>query len=86
MQIRPLTPRSVSRLARQVETGLAAHRAVPVDEFTAVLDGPAQNQEPKVLSASVPRPVWDWAAANEKKNAAIAALTPLSDMLDDIDA
>ena len=86
VQIRPLTPRSVSRLARQAETGLAAHRTVPVDEFTAVLDGAAQTPETPVQSAPVPRPVWDWAAANEKKNAAIAALAPLTDMLDDIDA
>ena len=86
VQIRPLTPRSVSRLARQAETGLPAHRAVAVDEFTAVLDGPAQTPEITVPSVPAPRPVWDWAAANDKKRAAIAALAPLTDMLDDIDA
>jgi len=86
VQIRPLTPRSVSRLARQAHTGLAAHRAVPVDEFTASLGGPAQTPDTPPMSAPVPHPVWDWAAANEKKKAAIAALAPLTDMLDDIDA
>jgi len=86
VQIRPLSPRSVSRLARQAETGLAAHRAVPVDELTAALDGPAQTPGTAVSSAPVPRPVWDWAAANEKKKSAIATLAPLTDILDDIDA
>ncbi len=41
VQIRPLSPRSVSRLARQAETGLAAHRAIPVDRFRAVCAGAA---------------------------------------------
>ena len=82
VQIRPLTPRSVSRLARQAETGLAAHRAIPVDEFTAVLNSPTQTPETPAPSAPAPRPVWDWAAANQKKSAAIAALA----LLNDIDA
>ena len=87
VQIRPLSPRSVSRLARQAETGLAAHRAVPVDELTALFgDSSAQTPETSVPPVPVPRPVWDWAAANEKKKAAIAALAPLTDVLDDIDA
>jgi hypothetical protein len=30
--------------------------------------------------------VWDWAAANERKKAAITGLAPLTELLDDIDA
>ena len=85
VQIRPLTPRSVSRLARQAETGLAAHRMLPVEAFTAVLDSPGQTPKATVPPAAAPRPGWDWAAANQKKKAAITALAPLTDMLDDID-
>lgn len=84
VQIQPLTPRSVSRLARQAETGMTVHRSIPVDEITAILDSPAETPETPVPSP--PRPVWDWPAANAKKNAAITALAPLTDMLDDIDA
>jgi hypothetical protein len=38
------------------------------------------------MSAPVPRPVWDWAAANDKKNAAIAGLWPLMMPWMDIEA
>lgn len=34
--IRPLSPHSTSRLARQADTGLALHEALPVDEYVAV--------------------------------------------------
>ncbi len=85
VQIRPLTPRSVSRLARQAETGLPAHRAVAVDKFTAVLASADQTPDAPAPAVPGPPPMWDWAAANQKKNAAIAALAPLTDMLDDID-
>lgn len=30
--------------------------------------------------------MWDWAAATERERAAITALAPLTDVLDDIDA
>ena len=56
----------MSRVARQAETGLAAHLAVPVEQL-------------------VTRPVWDWAAANERKKDAVAALAPRTVILDDID-
>ncbi len=56
VQIRPLTPRSVSRLARQAETGLAAHQILHIQEFAAVLDSPAQTQETTVPPVPVPRP------------------------------
>ena len=37
VQIRPLTPHAISWLARQAETGLAAHKMLRVDELTTVL-------------------------------------------------
>ena len=86
VQIRPLTARSVSRLARQAETGLAAHKVLHVDEFNAVLDSPCQTPDTTSPPVLAPRPVWDWAAANDKKKAAITTLAPLTDMLDEVDA
>jgi hypothetical protein len=86
VQIRPLSPRSVSRLALQAQTGLTPHRAVPVDEFTAALAGPALNPETPEPSAPVMRPVWDWAAANQKKKEAIVAMAALTRTMDDIDS
>lgn len=71
---------------REAETGLAVHRAVPIDEFPATLDSPAQGSESTMPGVPLQRLVWDWAAANDKKNAAITALAPLADLLDDIDA
>lgn len=65
---------------------LAAHKMLQVQEFTAVLHSPGQVPATTVSSAPVPRPVWDWVAANEKKKAATAALSPLTDVLDDIHA
>jgi len=86
VQIRPLTPRSVSQLARRAETGVAAHKILAVDDFTAVLHSQDQTPNTPPASPTLPRPGWDWAAANQKKKAAITALAPLTDMLDDIDA
>jgi len=67
------------------------HRAqdAPVEEFTAAINGEDLTTigtafEPAAHPA--PRPVWDWAAANERKKAAITGLAPLTELLDDIDA
>lgn len=90
VQIRPLTPHVISRLARQAETGLAAHRMLRIDELTTVLHEQheaAAAVEPATRPAA--RPAWvgvDWAAANERKQAAITALTPLTEVFDDVDA
>ena len=88
VQRRPLTAHSVSRLVRQAETGLTAHRMLPVDEFTAALTEGHQETSETTASPAAPavRPVWNWATANNRKKAAIIALAPLTDMLDDIDA
>jgi len=81
LPIRPLSPHSTSRLARQADTGLAHHKALHVDQFVAVLDADQATVEP----APVP-PVWDWAAANQRKIDAVRQLAPLADALDDIEA
>jgi len=91
VQIRPLTPHAISRLARQAETGLTAHKMLRVEEFTAAINSEdlttiVAASEPPAEPAPLLRPVWDWAAANERKKAAITALAPLTDVLDDIDA
>ncbi len=83
LPIRPLSPHSASRLARQADTGLAHHRALPVDEFVAVLGA---DQAVPVPPAAQVRPVWDWAAANQRKKDAVHQLAPLADALDDIEA
>jgi hypothetical protein len=79
--IRPLSPHSTSRLARRADTGLAHHEALRVDRFVAVL---AANQTPPE-PVPVTRSVWDWAAANDRKKAAIADLASLAATLDDIE-
>lgn len=56
LPIRPLSPHSTSRLARQADTGLAHHKALRVDEFVTVLTVDQPSPEP--ASAAVP-PVWD---------------------------
>jgi len=82
LPIRPLSPHSTSRLARQADTGLAHHKALRVDEFVDVL---TDNQTaPEPAPAPVP-PVWDWATANQRKKDAIQQLAPLADALDDIE-
>ncbi len=82
LPIRPLSPHSTSRLARQADTGLAHHKALHVDEFGAVLTPDQPTPEPAPAPV---RPVWDWAAANQRKKDAVRQLAPLADALDDIE-
>ena len=77
--IEPMSPHSTSRLARQADTGLAHHRAIPLDDFVAVLHTDQAAPEP------APAPVWDWAAANEKKKDAVRQAAPLTDILDELE-
>jgi len=81
--IRALSPHSTSHLARQANTGLAHHKALEVGHFVAVLG--AGQTAPEPAPAPV-QPAWDWAAANQKKKEAIAAMTTLTQTMDDIDA
>jgi len=83
LPIRPLSPHSTSRLARQADTGLAHHKALHVDEFTAVLTADQTAIAPAPVA--VP-PVWDWAAANQRKKDAVRQLAPLAAALDDIES
>jgi len=83
LPIRPLSPHSTSRLARQADTGLAHHRALDVDELVAVVAADQVATEP---ATAVVRPVWDWEAANQRKKDAVQQLAPLADALDDIEA
>ena len=77
--LRPMSRHAAATLTRQTETGLAAHRRVDVGDFVEVLQGkPAAPVAP-------PTPVWDWAAANQRKKEAVEQLAPLSDTLDDIE-
>ena len=78
----PLSRHAVSILARQVQTGLPAHRDLHVDDVADVLN----LAEPVAAEPTVPRPAWDWAAANQKKKEAIVQLASLSAAMDDIDA
>ena len=82
LPIHPLSRHAISILARQVQTGLPAHRDLDVDEVVDILS-PAETEagEP-----APPRPTYDWAAANQKKKDAIAQLASLSTTMDDIDA
>jgi len=81
--IRALSPHSTSHLARQADTGLAHHKALDVDQFVAVM---AVDLSAPELAPAAERPVWDWTAANQKKKEAIAAMTALTQTMDDIDA
>ncbi len=82
MPIQPLSRHAISILARQIQTGFPAHRDLDVDEVVDILS-PAETEagEP-----ATPRPVYDWAAANQTKKDAIAQLASLSSTMDDIDA
>jgi hypothetical protein len=82
LPIRPLSPHSTPLLARQADTGLAHHKALQVEEFMAALDSAQPTIEP--APAVVP-PVWDWAAANQRKKDAVRQLAPLADALGDIE-
>ena len=83
LPIRPLSPHSASRLARQADTGLAHHRVLDVDELVAVVDA---NQVAVDPAPAVARPAWAGAAANQRKKDAVQQLAPLADALDDIEA
>ena len=80
--LEPLSPHSTSRLARQADTGVAQHRAVPLDDFVAVLHTDQAAPDP----APAPAPVWDWATANQRKIDAVRQAAPLAVILDDLDA
>ncbi len=82
LPIRPLSPHSTSRLARQADTGLAHHRVLDVDELVAVADA---NQVAEDPVPAVARTVYDWEAANQRKKDAVQQLAPLADALDDIE-
>lgn len=82
MPIHPLSRHGISILARQIQTGLPAHRDLDVDDVVDVL-------RPADLDAgepAAPGPAYDWAAANQKKKEAIAQLASLSTAMDDIEA
>ena len=79
--LEPMTPHSTSRLARQANTGLAHHRAVPLDDLVAALNNAPEVAEPAPAAA----PVWDRATANQRKIDAVAQLAPLADALDDLE-
>ncbi len=81
--IEPLSPHSTSRLARQADTGLAHHKVLDADELVATV---AVGQAAVAPEPAVPRPVWDWAAGNQRKKDAVQQLAPLADALDDIEA
>ncbi len=81
-QFTALSPHSTSHLARQADNGLAHHKALDVEQFVAAMT--VDHRAPE--SAPVERSVWDWAAANQKKKDAIAAMTTLTQTMDDIDA
>ncbi len=84
LTIRPMSPHSTSRLARQADTGLAHHKALQVDDFVAARDTPDQiATEPAPAAAP---PAWDWDAANQKKKQAIAEMATLTQTMGDIDA
>ncbi len=68
--IYPLSRHAVSVLARQIQTGLPAHRDLDIDDVVEILN-PAET---KPREPAAPLPAWDWAAANQKKKDAIAVL------------
>jgi len=81
LPIRPLSPHSTSRLARQADTGLAHHKALDVDDLVAALDPQQTAAEPAPMAL----PVYDWEAANQRKKDAVQQLAPLADALDDLE-
>ncbi len=81
LPIHPLSRHAISVLARQIQTGLPAHRDLDVDEIADVLN-PAETEARQPV---IPRPAYDWAAANQKKKEAVAQLASLSASMDDID-
>ncbi len=55
------------------------HRDLNVDEVLSPVESQAGQ-------SAVPRPAYDWAAANRKKKEAIAQLASLAGIMDDVDA
>ena len=80
--LEPLSPHSTSRLARQAGTGLAHHRSLRVDNLVGATATDSTAAEPAPAAAA---PVWDWAAANQRKIDAVQQLAPLADTLDDLE-
>ena len=64
LPIRPLSPHSTCRLARQADTRLAHRRALDVEELIALVGADQATSEPQL--ALVP-PVYDWEAATKAR-------------------
>ena len=80
--LKALSQHSTSRLARQADTGMAHHKAVPLYDLAVAL-----KTDPAAETTPAPAlPVWDWAAANQRKIDAVQQLAPLTDALDDLEA
>ena len=79
--INPLTRHATSVLARQIHTGIPVHRDLNVGGVIDVLN----PTEAPTKEQTVSRPVYDWAAANQKKKDAIAQLASLSATMDEMD-
>jgi len=82
LPLQPLTRHATSVLARQIHTGIRAHRDLNVDGVIDVLN----PTEAPTKEQTVSRPVYDWAAANQKKKDAIAQIASLSATMDEMDA
>ena len=79
---RAMSRRAAEHLARQPETGLTHHRAIPTAHPAEAVTTPDTAATP----AAPRRPVWDWHTANETKKTAVRSLQPLAAQLDDIEA
>jgi len=84
LPLQPLTRHATSVLARQIHTGIRTHRDLNVDGVIDVLNPTAAAT--RTIEQTVSRPVYDWAAANQKKKDAIAQLASLSATMDEMDA
>ena len=78
--IRPMSRHAAAALTRQTDTGLTPHRRVHVGDFLHTLE-----TKPTAPATPPPAPVWDWAAANQRKKEAVQQLAPVADALDDIE-
>ncbi len=81
LPIHPLSRHAISILARQFQTGLPAHRDLNVAGVADIL-----SRTEIGAGERAPQPVYDWAAANQKKKQAIAQLASLSATMDELDA
>lgn len=81
--INPMTRRATSTLARQIHTGIPAHRDLNLDAVIDVTNPPSVAAQ--VQADTAPRPVYDWATANQKKKDAVAQLASLSATMDEMD-